>query len=258
MSHEIIRSYNYDMLIPTSICFILGLFYYYYKYRNTRNDIENNINISNNPNNDQNSTNTQHNLREEINIDSNDLHSGDSHSNPEDILKIFVMVNGNRIQTDYSKNDTILNFINNQLIEHVEISINERDRLKLIFQGRILDHNKKFVDYPNITNDSVLHCYIMNSSQGTNEENNLRNENDRATTNSTNVIYDENCVSIYTLVTHLIILILIVILLTVYKIFTDIFTNGSLVILKIMIVVWVIQVSKCLAKVAVYKRILYH
>jgi hypothetical protein len=239
MSHEIIRSYNYDVLIPTTICFVLGLLYYYYKYRSTRNEIRNNDILRNNnsiPNNEEFIPNNINNNRDENSI------------------TIHVMIKGNRMQFNIMKDESISNFVNSRLIQHTEIPLDQRDRLKLIFQGRILDLNKKFEEYQNITSDSVIHSYIVNSSQSASQN---REEDIRIENNNFNIL-DGNSVSVFTLLFHLSILILIILLLFAYKISSDLFSRGALLILKIMIVMWVIQVSKCLAKLAVYRKIVYH
>jgi len=245
MSHEVIRSYNYDMIIPTTFCFVLGLLYYYYKFRSTRNEIRNNDILRNNNI----TSNNQHDINNNINSDIRE----------DDSLTLHVMIKGNRIQFNIRKDESIANFVNSRIIQHTEIPLHQIDRLKLIFQGRILDLNKKFEEYPNITSDSVLHCYIVNSSQSRSESSheNIRNEGNGRIENN-NSILDENSVSVFTLLFHLSILILILLLLFVCKMSSDLISKGALLILKIMIVLWVIQVSKCLAKLAVYRKIAYH
>jgi len=227
---ETLQSINLTTLIPTFVCFGFGLFYYFYKFRNLRTSSEN-TRGPRGGNLDLLGENPENNLNQ--NFDDNITE-----------IRIFVMIHSEKKSFRISRSTRINDFVKNDLKRNLP-NFNENQTLYLICQGRRLEESKRFSDYPIIGIDTVIHCFITNSGNGAQRNLNI-------------ISNDENAVSIYTLLIHTIILLFIVTIIYCYKISKEIFNKVTLICLQFMIFVWAIQVSKCIAKLIVHKKIVFN
>lgn len=245
---ETMESINMYALIPTAICFLIGLAYYYYKYRNVREHLHrgnlgNNFSRQRPPSQNNSSFN---NREEEPNLNSSEAnHNGH-------LIKVYILIQNERKEFYIDKNQNIGNFVKNILIRSIR-EYNSNQTIYLICQGRRLNERDTFSDYSAISDNTVIHCFITsqsNSSQRETVSSNIQREE--------TLINDENAVSIYTLFVHFIILLIVAFLIMCYKTIEDSFSRGALIAFQLMVFFWVTELSKCIAKVIIHKKIIYN
>jgi hypothetical protein len=247
---ESIQSFNFSAIVPTSICFMLGLAYYYYKFRNVSENIRENPLLGNRreESRQERQESSIYNQSNQFNENSN---QNEFSSNSLDFIKIFVIISSERKMFQINKNLLIGDFIKNEVKRNIN-NFSNNQTIILICQGRRLDESKKFCEYPSISSDTVLHCFITHSS--TNQSNTNNNGNNE----QHSPIEDERAVSIYTIILHSSILILIAFLIITFKSIDDLFSKGTLLLLQFLIFIWITQVSKCVAKLILHKKIVYY
>jgi hypothetical protein len=240
---EKIQSFNLNAFIPTIVLFVLGLIYYYFKFRTIQENISGNISHSNN-----------HSQRVNDNIENrfNNAQENDSISSNSDIINIYILIENQRKHFQINKNFYILDFVNNQ-IKPTILNFSNEKTINLICQGRRLDQTKKFSDYTNIENNTVLHCFIV-----TNADNIRSHRQDQEDFSHSQLLIDDQAVSIYTLITHIFIFIFLVLIILTYKNAKEYISTGAILIFQIIAILWVNQLSKCIAKLAINKKIVYN
>lgn len=265
-NHEEIRSFNFDMMIPTLIIFVLSLVYYYIKYRRLRNfheentfsqnqntrentrvndlpEIEELLNNDNNANSNNNEDNTIRypNLDDDLNSDLNGL-------------KIFVQLTNLNTKKSFTvnKNQTIEEFKVSKVIPL--ITNREEKTVTFIFMGKKLDCRKTFAEYREISNNSVIHAFVharQSSSEGQSSHSNEGAPRDSLHSNDPNAVYFN------TIKTHAIILVFIVMFTALYKYKSNLFQKSALIIFQGLIMLWLTQVSNTLAKVYIHRKIIW-
>jgi hypothetical protein len=223
------ESYN-SYIIFTSILMVLSMGYYIYKFWNQRTAVINNdIGFGPSVNNRGNRAN------------SDNINSG---FNSEAVINLIFLFNDSRTLLTVPKEVIIEDFINNSL--KTRLGLNGQQMISLFFQGTRLLRNKRFADYRQLGNECVVQVFTVNASSGQNE----------SQYNEDAGIYDNEAVSKYTLFTHIVIFIFFVVVIFTYKTEKDLFTKNSLIIFTLMSVIWLIQFSKCLAKIILFRKVL--
>jgi hypothetical protein len=247
MSSEIenkIQSININTLIPTLLFFSAGLIYYYYKFRTTRNDL---LNIN------QERINSGRDGSGSANTNFNVNNGNRDNTQNSDYIKIFIVINNDRKEFYINKNQMIRDFIRDTL--NIILNSNSNQKINLICQGRILSESSPFSEYSAISNNTVLHCFITNLINNSNSNaSNFQSQN----INNNNLLNDPNAVSIFTIYSHLIILFLILLSLYLHKTIDDLLTKDAQLISYMLILVWLTQFSKCIAKLLIHKKIIFN
>lgn len=248
---EHIQHFNFDLMIPTLGFFIIGLIYYFYKYRVTRRNLENlNLNQRNNSNINRNSQNYSFNNTNNVNNNDN------NNVNNIEYIRINILLLNETKSFTIDKNLIIGEFIRNFLLISINNLNDTNQTISLICQGRRLDENKKFSEYQMISNNTAIHCFISNVPRNSQQD---PYNNSNIGNNGINPLEeDENAVSIHTIIFHFIVFIFILILFYLRKSFSDLIPKGPLLLFQIMVIIWITQVSKCIAKVVIHKKIIYN
>jgi len=200
-------------------------------------------------------------------------------------ITIFVMINQVRHQFKINKTDSISIFIRRNLSD---FAVNKT--ISLITAGKRLDPEKTFNEYSFIQDQVVIHAFITNqplinnnsgnSNGGNANRSNNSNNNQQSNLNSGSqgfyreepniplsgkvkfiysfiIIEVSTSVHFYTLIFHALICFTFLMATVAFKKFPQVFTNQSRFLILLIGAVWLTQFSKCIAKVMVYKRIVY-
>ena len=154
--------------------------------------------------------------------------------------KYYKIIKNNKIKI-------LLNIIEN------ETNYNrEEQKINLIIRGQIIDVEKTYIDY-NIQENDNIQAFIINRTN-----NNNRNNNGQERNNDSNLLYDENAVSFYTILFHFMILVIVLGFIFLYKTMNELFAKSTLILFQLLCIFWIFQASKCAAKVMVHKKIIYN
>jgi hypothetical protein len=232
MSDKLI-GFNTEYMVYTVAVMVLSSFaYYVYKFwSHRRATIDNNI--------------IGHNIGNQSHESNNNNQGGDPINDQVPTINLYFQFQNTRINLSINT-ETVINDLINQSLKH-RVGLNYGQHINLFFQGNRLNGTDKFSQYNQITNNSVIHAFIVNSS-GDNNTNNQQSEREVE-------IHDPEVVSKYTLFTHGCILIFFTILLYTYKTSKEYFTKNTLLILAFMSIIWLTQFSKTLAKLLLFRRI---
>lgn len=250
-----------DYVLSTLVILVLSFAYYYYKYRNTRNTITT-MNISNTNRNDNNQMIPE--IEEEIKRSqdivkcSNHMQSNhNERKDREDInrLKIFTLINGVKKEHLVNFNIIIADFIKEHLID---IPIPSNSRLVLICKGKRLDPSLKFTYY-SVTNNTIIHGFFIRDSESidNNRSKILLIKDADGANQEIYAINNAYSVSIFTIAIHSGITVLIGIYIIFSKNIPEMFPKTNNVIFGLLTLIWLTQVSKTLAKLYVYRLIVY-
>ena len=214
---------NWQLFITTSFIFILSLIYFL--YRNYH--LFDNLPFNNNQNENQN------------------INNNPNQSNQNDFIDLEFQFEEERKEFKINKNEFIKDFVNREIKP-----INGNHEVYLFFQGQILDQNKQFKFYENrfVENDVIL-C------KNRTNQNNYFNRNHYNDSNYNEIVNDPKSVSLYTLITHFIILIIFLIIVFSYKTFNEIFSKTTIHLVQIMSIIWVIYFSDAISKLIFYRQI---
>lgn len=248
-----IQSFNWSSSLFTLGLFLLGLFYYLYKFHTSRNLINDNVipnsqsnynredPIYNNPNINNNQNQNQNNQQEDL--------------NDPNLLKLKIIIQGERHAFTVNKDIRMGNFINNNLSTHFNSST---QAIYLIYQGTRLDIKKKFSDYIQIKNDSIIHCFVVNLPSER-DQNNENNGNSNNFYNNNQQYYNreinENEINLHTIIFHLIFAIIGIFIIVVYKKIPEVFTKATLIIFGVIFTLWLNQLSKVIAKFIIFRQV---
>lgn len=216
---------NWGILCTTSLFLIMGIIFFLKRLYNLE-------------------VRQEGNFRSRQNGQSND-NSG--FQNLEDELQIQVQINQERKHFTIRKNENIGSFINTK----IKPLINNQNA-NLIFQGLILDHTKPFTYYQHrIVSGSVLLCQIIRG------ENNNAHHNSDGHDNTGSEIIDNQSVSAFTLLLHLMILSITLFLIFCYQTYKEIFDKTTIRLIQAILIVWVIFFSESISKLILYKKIVF-
>lgn len=259
-NHLKIQSINYSTFVPTFLFFILGLFYYFYKFRNLRQ----NINENNIPREMRNTNVQDSRMRENINNENNIENLQNNIENTESVneinsnnaINIFIqIINSERKAFRINKNTIIKDFITNDLSRNVPNFNYYTHKITLICQGRRLDDVKTFAEYSIISENTVLHCFVSQLNSAQNNQEDARNNSYSGANNNNIPIEDPNSVSVYTLIYHFCIFIIFLFLLYNNKHYREYVTKAASLILQLLIFFWILGFAKVIAKLIVYRKI---
>ena len=214
---------NWQLFITTSFIFILSLIYFLYRNYHLFDNLPfiNNQNVNQNINNNPNQ------------------------SNQNDFIDLEFQFEEERKEFKINKNEFIKDFVNREIKP-----INGNHEVYLFFQGQILDQNKQFKFYEHrFVENAVILC------KNRTNQNNYFNRNHYNDSNYNEIVNDPKSVSLYTLITHFIILIIFLIIVFSYKTFNEIFSKTTIHLVKIMSIIWVIYFSDAISKLIFYRQI---
>ena len=214
---------NWQLFITTSFIFILSLIYFL--YRNYH--LFDNLPFNNNQNENQN------------------INNNPNQSNQNDFIDLEFQFEEERKEFKINKNEFIKDFVNREIKP-----INGNHEVYLFFQGQILDQNKQFKFYEHrFVENAVILC------KNRTNQNNYFNRNHYDDSNYNENINDPKSVSLYTLITHFIILIIFLIIVFSYKTFNEIFSKTTIHLVQITSIIWVIYFSDAISKLIFYRQI---
>ena len=246
---EKIKSYtenmNIELFITTIVFMILGFIYFIFRLRrliqpiNIENeDNHNNINNNENMNNQQNNINNENN-----NINNN---------NNERIYHITIQIERDRHNFEIKLSDNIGQFVRNKIFPLT----NNRD-VYLFYQGQILNQSQPFSFYEHrITENMVIVCKIRENNNYGRQNNNHYNDNinEREQEQLRN---DPRSVSIYSIFTHLCIIMILGFIIFSYKKYEEIFTQKTKRMIQFLCIIWALSFSNSATKLIFYKKISY-
>jgi len=245
---EEIKSFNWNAGIYTSLFFVIGLIYYLYKFNNYRNNFNNNYIPRN-----QNDTNTNMNQNENNNSHNSNTNSNQNNRNTDNnqdpnFFNIKILVQGQRENHLIHKDTILRQFVSTNLSNHYN---SNNQAVYLIFQGTRLNLTKRLSYYPQIKNDSIIHCFIsvLRSSREGDDNNNFNNNINNDSFNNDNVI------NLHSVVFHTCFLIIGVMLLITYKRIPGLFSKNVLILLIIIYTLWLNQLSKLIAKYIIFRQV---
>ena len=214
---------NWQLFITTSFIFILSLIYFL--YRNYH--LFDNLPFNNNQNENQN------------------INNNPNQSNQNDFIDLEFQFEEERKEFKINKNEFIKDFVNREIKP-----INGNHEVYLFFQGQILDQNKQFKFYEHrFVENAVILC------KNRTNQNNYFNRNHYNDSNYNEIVNDPKSVSLYTLITHFIILIFFLIIVFSYKTFKEIFSKTIIHLVELLSIIWVIYFSDALSKLIFYRKI---
>ena len=245
---EKIKSYtenmNIELFITTIVFMILGFIYFIFRLRrliqpiNIENeDNHNNINNNENMNNQQNNINNENN-----NINNNN----------ERIYHITIQIERDRHNFEIKLSDNIGQFVRNKIFPLT----NNRD-VYLFYQGQILNQSQPFSFYEHrITENMVIVCKIRENNNNGRQNNNHYNDNinEREQEQLRN---DPRSVSIYSIFTHLCIIMILGFIIFSYKNYEEIFTQKTKRMIQFLCIIWALSFSNSATKLIFYKKISY-
>jgi len=243
-----IKSFNWNTGIYTVFFFILGLLYYLYKFNNYRNDINNNTI----PRNQYQNTYANNNQTHTNNNNNNSQNQNQENNNDPNFLNIKVLVQGQRENHLIHKDTVIRNFVFTNLSNYFN---SNNQAVYLIYQGTRLDLTKRLSYYPQIKNESIIHCFITDLRSSREGSDNSNETVNNANMSNNDAFYNNSVISLHTIVFHSCFLIVGIILILIYKKIPEIFSRNVLVIFMIIYTVWINQVSKIVAKYIIFRQI---
>ena len=173
--------------------------------------------------------------------------NNDVNNNPSQTINIYIQIQQERKPFTVNTSQKIKEFIST----NIQPLLNNQNAT-LIYQGQVLNANKTFNYYSNrISNGSVLLCRVSQYNHQHNDEQESNEESNN------NVYNDRKSVSIYSLLCHGMFLIVAIYLIFCYKNYKQLFTSKTLKMFQIMLVIWAIIFSDCVAKLICYKKIVY-
>ena len=216
---------NWQLFLTTSFIFIVSLIYFLYRNYHLLDNLPFN-----------------HNQNENENINNN---NNPNQSNQNDFIDLEFQFEEERKEFKINKNEFIKDFVNREIK-----TINGNHEVYLFFQGQILDQNKQFKFYEHrFVENAVILC------KNRTNQNNYFNRNHYNDSNYNEIVNDPKSVSLYTLITHFIILIIFLIIVFSYKTFNEIFSKTTIHLVQIMSIIWVIYLSDTLSKLIFYRKI---
>lgn len=223
IKYYLYENINWQLFLTTSLIFIVSLIYFLYRNYHLLDDI---------PNNNQNSNNQ--------NINSQ------NQQNENDFIDLEIQFDEERKEYKINKNEYIKDFVNREIKP-----FNGNHEVYLFFQGQILDQNKQFKFYEHrFVENAVILCKIRQNQNNYYNRNHYNDEN-----NYQQIVNDPKSVSLYTLITHFIILIMFLFLVFSYQTFKEIFTSTTVKLIQIISIIWVIYFSDSLSKLIFYRKI---
>lgn len=229
---------NYEILFTTLIFIVIGLIYFIYRLKRTfrEENFENNFNDNNN----------------NVNSNINNINSNNNNSNNSRKYEITIQIEKDRYNFEVDLNQSISQFVREKIYP-----LTNNKEVYLFYQGQILDQSKQFVFYEHrLSNGIVIICKIRQNVSRVNLNNRHYNDNMDSRIQE-QLRNDSQSISIYTIITHTIIIIILGIIIFSYKTFKEIFTAQTLRTVKLLAIFWALCFSNSVTKLFYYRKIAY-
>lgn len=237
--------------------------------RNMRlNRIENTNNISSNSNDRIINHNIDDNNREDYPLIEEILENSNNDIQEETLLISFKSnLNNDKITISVQVNKTLQEILSTTINSKLSINLNTQ-KVMVIYMGRRIDLNQKINEVEGIMNESTIHLFITQKTQEEISNNNINdyssnhNANDNSGNNRNNNRTNDhvalkNCVSYTSLKTNCFIFLIFCFFFYQYKLDKQILIKQALILIQILFVTWAWFFSRTVAKLIVYKKIIY-
>lgn len=237
---------NIQLLLTTIIFMAIGFIYFFYRLKRLTQplNIEDNLNENTNANN---------NIHNQNNVDNNNNNNiNRSNNNNERTYHIIIQIERDRHNFDIKINDNIGQFIR----EKIYPLTNNRE-VYLFYQGQLLNQTQNFSFYEHRLSDNmVIICKIRENHSRRNLNNNHYNDSMDERTQE-QLRNDPRSVSIYSIYTHIFIIIILSFIIFSYKSFREIFTKQTIIMIQFLCIIWALSFSNTISKLIYYKQIAY-
>ena len=239
---DFLESINIQLLLTTLLFMIIGFIYFIFRIRRLSQPLnieENNVNnynqnINNNQNNNQNN-----NINNNINNNVRTFH-------------IVIQIERDRHNFDIRITDNIGQFIREKIYP-----LTNNRQVYLFYQGQLLNQNQQFSFYEHRLSDNmVIICKVRENANRNNLNNNHYNDNMDEMIQE-QLRNDPRAVSIYSIFTHIFIIIILGFIIFSYKTMKEIFTKQTIIMTQLLCIIWAISFSNTITKLFFYKKIYY-
>ena len=236
------ESINIQLLLTTLLFMIMGFIYFIFRIRRLSQPLnieENNVNNYNqNINNNQNN-NQSNNINNNINNNVRTFH-------------IVIQIERDRHNFDIRITDNIGQFIREKIYP-----LTNNRQVYLFYQGQLLNQNQQFSFYEHrLTDNMVIICKIRENANRNDLNNNHYNDNMDEIIQE-QLRNDPRAVSIYSIYTHIFIIIILGFIIFSYKTMKEIFTKQTIIMTQLLCIIWAISFSNTVTKLFFYKKIYY-
>ena len=225
---------NYEILITTLFFIIIGILYFIHRLRRFGNTL----------------TETENNDANYSNINNNNNHENIHNQNNIKTINIIIQLERNRYNFTIKLTDNIGQFVR----EKIYPLTNNKD-VYLFFQGQLLNQTQNFSFYEHrLSENMVIIGKIRENNNARNLNTNHYNDNinERLQEQMRN---DPQSVSIYTLITHCVIIITLGFIIFSYKTFKEIFTTQTVRTIQLLTIFWAFYFSNAVTKLIYYRKI---
>ena len=235
-------SINIQLLLTTLLFMIIGFIYFILRIRRLSQPLnieENNANNYNQHVNNNQNNNQSNNLNNNINNNVRTFH-------------IVIQIERDRHNFDIRITDNIGQFIREKIYP-----LTNNRQVYLFYQGQLLNQNQQFSFYEHrLTDNMVIICKIRENANRNDLNNNHYNDNMDEIIQE-QLRNDPRAVSIYSIYTHIFIIIILGFIIFSYKTRKDIFTKQTIIMTQLLCIIWAISFSNTVTKLFFYKKIYY-
>lgn len=227
------------------------------------NNNSNNIHEQDEPDNKYPSLEDINKVHKDSNVDKNDIKVED-----DKFIYIYFQstFNNKKSRFKVDKTQIIEDVLKNNIYKELDINENSH-KIIIIYLGRKINSNLSFESIQGLSNNAVIHLFVTVKTNTNNYNNNnneylnrSQNNNDNNNLNSSSNISLElsrNSVHINTIKVHGFILIFFAFFVYQHKFNNNLLVGPPKIILSLLFGIWIIQFSNMIAKLSIYKRVLY-
>jgi hypothetical protein len=237
------ESINIQLLLTTLLFMIMGFIYFIFRIRRLSQPL--NIEENNANNYNQNINNNQSNYQ------SNNINN--NINNNVRTFHIVIQIERDRHNFDIRITDNIGQFIR----EKIYPLTNNRN-VYLFYQGQLLNQSQPFSFYEHrITENMVILCNVRENNNNNGRLNNNHYDDNIREREQEQLRNDPRSVSIYSILTHFFIIIILGFIIFSYKTFEEIFTKQTKRMIQFLCIIWALTFSNSASKLIFYKKISY-
>lgn len=241
------KNINIELLITTAVFMVAGFIYYIYRLRRLIQP----VNIENENNNNHVNNNANDNINIQNNINNKSEENNNINEN-ERIYHITIQIERERHNFDIKLSDNIGQFVREKLYP-----LTNNRNVYLFYQGQILNQTQPFSFYEHrITENMVIICKIRENNNDGRFNNNHYDDNIREREQE-QLRNDPKSVSIYSIFTHISLMIIFGFIIFSYKKFEEIFTKKTIRMIQFLLIIWALSFSNSVTKLIFYKKISY-
>jgi len=241
------KNINIELLITTAVFMVAGFIYYIYRLRRLIQPV--NIENENNNNHVNNNANDNTNIQNNIN---NKSEENNNINENERIYHITIQIERERHNFDIKLSDNIGQFVREKLYP-----LTNNRNVYLFYQGQILNQTQPFSFYEHrITENMVIICKIRENNNDGRFNNNHYDDNIREREQE-QLRNDPKSVSIYSIFTHISLMIIFGLIIFSYKKYEEIFTKKIIRMIQFLLIIWALSFSNSVTKLIFYKKISY-